>query len=61
MVTLQPAAHQQLAAATAGAASEKEFLKLYEAYMAKNPLNGEPNPNCRMKVRTVMQRATTVQ
>lgn len=46
---LQPAGYQQLVAATASAASQKEFEKLYEAYMAKNPLTSEPNHNCRMK------------
>lgn len=38
------------ATANAGSASQKEFEKLFEAYAAKNPANGEPNPNCRMKV-----------
>ncbi|CAM9440053.1 unnamed protein product, partial [Pylaiella littoralis] len=37
------------AAANAGSASQKEFEKLFEAYAAKNPANGEPNHNCRMK------------
>ncbi|CAM9527929.1 unnamed protein product [Ectocarpus sp. 4 AP-2014] len=36
-------------AANAGSASQKEFEKLFEAYAAKNPANGEPNPSCRMK------------
>ena len=49
-VILQPAGYQQLAAANASAALQKEFENLYEAYMAKNPLNSEPNHNCRMKV-----------
>ncbi len=38
------------ATANAGSASQKEFEKLFEAYAAKNPANGQPNPNCRMKV-----------
>lgn len=38
------------AAANAESASRKEFEKLFEAYAAKNPANGEPNHNCRMKV-----------
>lgn len=38
------------AATNAGSASQKEFEKLFEAYAAKNPANGEPNHNCRMKV-----------
>lgn len=38
------------AAGNAGSASQKEFEKLFEAYAAKNPANGQPNPNCRMKV-----------
>lgn len=37
-------------AANSGSASQKEFEKLFEAYAAKNPANGQPNPNCRMKV-----------
>ncbi|CAM9386155.1 unnamed protein product, partial [Scytosiphon promiscuus] len=37
------------AATNAGSASQKEFEKLFEAYAAKNPANGEPNHSCRMK------------
>eukprot|EP00752_Nemacystus_decipiens_P017929 g16072.t1 len=43
------AAAPAAATANAGSASQKEFEKLFEAYAAKNPANGEPNPNCRMK------------
>lgn len=47
---LQLGAAPAAATSTAGSASQKEFEKLFEAYAAKNPANGEPNPNCRMKV-----------
>lgn len=48
--TLQLGAAPTAAPANAGSASQKEFEKLFEAYATKNPANGEPNPNCRMKV-----------
>eukprot|EP00903_Cladosiphon_okamuranus_P017804 g16385.t1 len=37
------------ATTTAGSATQKEFEKLFEAYAATNPANGQSNPNCRMK------------